>query len=134
MVIKVKNIPEYDGTAPASALDFLKDDLYRDDDISYDDCPSLPANSNKDEHKETSAEDDSASVESSPIKKRSGRKSKATRVRSSDKAKTSLYISPETLHDLRVFCADAGVRMTDFVEAAVKDRLKAERKKKAKEE
>jgi len=128
MVIKVKNIPEYDGVEPASALDFLHDDPY------YDDCPSLPADSNSDSHKEAATDGDSASVESSPIKKRSGRKPKVAKAPASDKAKTSLYISPETLHDLRVFCADAGVRMTDFVEAAVKDKLKAEKKKRTKED
>lgn len=49
------------------------------------------------------------------------------------KRKTSLYLSPEKLKELKVLCAEIEISMTTFIEEAIDSKMKSEFRKRDKE-
>lgn len=49
------------------------------------------------------------------------------------KRKTSLYLSPEKLRNLKVLCAEMDISMTTFIEDAIDSKMKSEYRKRGKE-
>lgn len=49
------------------------------------------------------------------------------------KRKTSLYLSPEKLKELKVLCAEIEISMTTFIEDAIDSKMKSEYRKRGKD-
>ncbi len=62
-------------------------------------------------------------------------KSKRTKEQSvpQTKRKTSLYLSPEKLKELKILCAEMEISMTTFIEESVDSKMKSESRKRGKE-
>lgn len=71
----------------------------------------------------------SVSRKSRTTKSRQAKEQSATKA----KRKTSLYLSPEKLKELKVLCAEMEVSMTTFIEEAIDSKMKSEYRKRGKE-